>query len=169
MCSEFDKKGKPLGGLCAIVDGKIIKAGSWYIVQKNKWVEVDFTDDVFSYVLSNKGKVKKIKYESGDEGYIVTENGVSAHGSTIKKARDDLAFKLMSRNVEQFKGMSLNTTKTADEWALIYRAVTGACRQGTEQFMKSRDLKDTYTLKEIIKETKGAYGADKFLEIVKGK
>jgi hypothetical protein len=169
MCSEFDKQGKPLGGLCAIVDGKKLKENSWYIVKDNKWVEVDFTDDVFSYVISNKGKVKKIKYESGDEGYVVTEGGVSAHGKTIKEAREDLTFKLMSRNVEQFKSMPLNTAKTAEEWALVYRAVTGACRQGTEQFMKSRNLKDSYTLKEILKETKGAYGSDKFLEIVRGK
>ena len=124
---------------------------------------------MFSYVISHKGKVKKIRYENGNEGYVVTNGQVSAHGKTIKEARDDLAFKLMSRDVEQFKNMPMSTKKTADEWALVYRAITGACRQGTEQFMKSRKLKDSYTLKEILKETEGAYGFDKFKEIVKGK
>ena len=72
----------------------------------------------------------------------------------------------MSKDVDQFKGMKKNTKKTPKEWALIYRAITGACSYGTNAFMDSKDLKKKYTLKEILQETEGSYGHERFKEVV---
>ena len=39
------------------------------------------------------------------------------------------------RDVEQYRDMPPTTRKTPQEWAVVYRRVTGACRFGTEDFM----------------------------------
>ena len=47
--------------------------------------------------------------------------------------------------------------------------VTGACQYGTKNFMEQKGkLKKTYTLLEIIAETKGAYGHEKFRSVCGG-
>ncbi len=80
----------------------------------------------------------------------------------------DLSFKKMSKDVEQFKGMSTDTAKTPEEWGIIYRAITGACNVGVEMFKESKGkLKKKYTLLEILEETKNAYGSERFREAVK--
>ena len=170
MCSEFDESGKPLGGKADVVDGVKIKPDTWYSVLDGKWTEVDLTDGIFSYVVSVKGNVKKLKNSNGNFSYLVSDDqGNSAHGKTIKEARDDLSFKLMSKDVEQFKNMPLKTTKTPQEWAMVYRAITGACQYGTKQFMEQKGkLKEKYTLKEILEQTDGAYGSERFKEVVRG-
>jgi hypothetical protein len=63
--------------------------------------------------------------------------------------------------------MPMLTKKTPTEWAYIYREITGACRYGTDVFMSGKKLKKTYTLEQIIEETKEQYGHDKFVECVK--
>ena len=81
-----------------IVDGKKLKANRWYIVESGEWVEVDFSDGIFSYVLSHKSGVKKVKTEKGEILFVVSdENGNSAHGNTIKEAREDLVYKVVAK------------------------------------------------------------------------
>lgn len=47
----------------------------------------------------------------------------------------------------------------------MYRVITGACRQGSESFVKSLgELKEKYTIREAINLTKGQYNAEKFAE-----
>ena len=76
MASEYvveNNKAIPVGGKADIIDGKKLKPQCWYIVEKDAWVEVDFTDGVFSYVLSNKKGVKKVKTEQGNVLYVVND------------------------------------------------------------------------------------------------
>ena len=168
MVSEYvikENKHVPVGGKADLVDGKKIKANQWYIVEKGKWVAVDFTDGIFSYVLSNKSGVKKVKTESGDVLFVVSDdNGNSAHGKTIKEARADLVYKAVAK----FDG-EIPKKATGKEWVGIYRAVTGACGAGVRMFVEStgKSLDDTYTAKEIAKLVKGNYGADRFAEKIK--
>jgi hypothetical protein len=148
-----------------IVDGKKIKADSWYIVESSKWVEVDFTDNIFSRVISNKAGVKKVKTDNGKILFVVhDENGNSAHGETIKQAREDLVYK----NVAKFDG-KIPKSATGKEWVGIYRAVTGACAAGVKCFVDKtgKSLDEKYTAKEISKLVQGQYGAEKFAEKVK--
>ena len=171
MCSEYVRKdGKciPVGGRADIIDGKKLKAGRWYIVEGGEWVEVDYTDGIFSRVLSTRNGVKKVKTDNDEILFIAFDaDGNSAHAETIKQAIDELAFKTASRDVEQYRNMKRSTKKTPEEWAFTYRIITGACQAGTKSFMTSKGkLKKTYTLTEIIEQTRGAYGFERFIAVV---
>lgn len=167
MCSEFANDGTPLGGLCAIVDGKIIKPQCWYIVEGGKWVEVDFTDNVFSYVIKTTRGVKKVRTERGDVLYIVGDGeGNYAHGKTIKEAKSDLIYK----RTANFDG-TLPDSATGAEWVAIYRAATGACTAGCRNFVETKglDLTATYTKQQVIELTRGAYNAEKLTAAKEGR
>ncbi len=168
MASEYvvkDGKAIPIGGKADIVDGKKLKAERWYIVEKAKWVEVDFSDGIFSRVISNKAGVKKVKTDDGKVLFVVSdENGNSAHGKTIAEARKDLVYKVVAK----FDG-KIPKSATGKEWIGIYRAVTGACGAGVRMFVEKtgKSLDDKYTAEEIAKLVSGQFGADKFAEKVK--
>jgi len=169
MASEYikqDNKYIPVGGKADIVDGKILKPGCWYIVEKSKWVQVDFTDGLFTYVLSNKKGVKKVKTDNGKILYIVSdENGNSAHGETIAKAQEDLIYKNVAKS-----DVVVPKKVTGKEWIPIYRAITGACAAGVKMFVErtGKNLDDAYTAKEVIELTKGQYGAEQFAKKAEG-
>ena len=167
MASEYDKANKhiPIGGKADLVDGVKLKPQCWYIVENNEWVEVDFTDNLFSYVLSTKRGVKKVKTENGDALFIVTDDkGNSAHGKSIKEARQDLIYKA----VASFDG-KLPSKATGTEWIGIYRAVTGACAAGVRQFVEQSkaSIDATYTAAQIAKMVTGHFGAEAFSAKVK--
>jgi hypothetical protein len=163
MASEYIKKDDkliPVGGKADLVDGKTLKPNCWYIVEKGKWAEVDFTDGVFSYVMSNKRGVKKVKTEQGNVLYVVSDDkGNSAHGETIAKAREDLIYKVVEK-----ADVVIPKKATGKEWVGIYRAVTGACSAGVKGFVEETktDLDKTYSVHEIVEKTKGRFGAEQF-------
>ncbi len=166
MASEYVKKdGKiiPVGGKADIVDGKKIKAGSWYIVENSEWAEVDFTDGIFSYVLSNKGNVKKVKDENGNVLYVVTDGENSAHGKTIKEARDSLIYKISSRDTSAYKEWKKSDVKPIADIIKAYRAITGACEGGVRSFIESKGkTPKEMKVSDVFKETKGAFGSEEF-------
>ena len=85
----------------------------------------------------------------------------------MREAVEELMFKAGKRDVEQYKNMPLETEKSPQEWAFVYRMVTGACQHGTKHFMESKGvLKSSYTLAEIIEQTQGAYGHEEFKKVV---
>lgn len=98
-------------------------------------------------------------------GYIVTDgNGHYAHGSTLEDAQKDLKFKLASRDLSEYAKLSLDSELSYDEAIVCYRVITGACRAGTDHFLK-RDLKEkkaSYTIQEIMELTEGQYGSEMF-------
>jgi hypothetical protein len=50
----------------------------------------------------------------------------------------------------------------------MYRVITGACQQGTQSFLDSlREIKQEYTVREIIELTKGHYGSSVFSDFFK--
>ena len=162
MASEYTKDGVPVGGKADIIDGKNLRADCWYIVDGGRWVEVDFTDNVFSRVLSNKKGVKKVKTEQGNVLFVVTdESGNSAHGKTIKQAREDLIYKIVARG-----DVKLPKKAAGKEWVGIYRAVTGACSAGVRNFVESNsiDLNAEFTAKQIAKLVQGSFGAEAFVK-----
>ena len=126
-------------------------------------------DGILSEVIHKRGDVYTvINHGEAEKSYLVTDGENWAHGDTIKSANEDLLFKSAdSADKDQYRGLSLDTVKTSTEWAVVYRAITGACISGIRNFMSQRDLKDNYTLAEIIKETEGAYGHNKFKEFFK--
>ena len=138
---------------------------------------IEVFDGIGCTVLSEKEKdgisirhCQKSKFEdgeiTGEKFYVASKGKDNAHGETIKEAIEELLFKTGERDVSEFKNIPLSTKKTPEEWAVIYRICTGACRYGTKSFMKSRKLKKAYTLEEILRETEGAYGSHRFREVV---
>jgi len=127
-------------------------------------------DGILARILHRKGNVSKIQIVGKKEHSWMCndDDGNYAHGATLEKAYSELDFKQMSENVDQFKNMPKETVKTPDEWALVYRAITRACELGTDRFIKLKgELKESYTLSEIIEQTRGAFGHERFVEVVK--
>ena len=103
----------------------------------------------------------------GEKMFVVSKGEHNAHGGTLSAALSDLAYKTADRDLSQYQNMPGETVKTPDEWATVYRVITGACQMGTEAFIKQQGgLKEAYTLSEIVNITRGAYGSDRFREVV---
>ena len=177
MCSEYkkNKRGQysPVGGFAKIVDGKNIKPDCWYICEEGKPTEVDFTDNVFSRVISTKQVkdiiVKEVIVDGKKEkSYLVISGDKAAHGATIVDAKKDLLYKISNRDTSKYKDWKLTDTKNADEIIEAYRVITGACFYGTKAFCESIKLPKKATIAEAIEITKGQYGHERFVGFFKG-
>jgi hypothetical protein len=95
---------------------------------------------------------------------VVSDGKYFAHCKSVKDGIADLLFKAAAeRGADQYCELRLDSTVSYDEAITMYRIITGACRQGTEGFVSGlRELKDSYTVSEIIDLTKGQYGAENF-------
>lgn len=166
---------KTVGGNLYIYAKSSITAGKLYPGGYDKFAVID---GIGCVVLSEKKqdgvtirlcRHSKIKGQKvvGDKFFVASSNGHNAHGKTIAEATQELVFKAGSRDVSQWKNMSADTVKTPDEWAFVYRMITGACRYGTDRFIASKGkVRKRYTLAEIVAETKGSFGHERFCEVV---
>jgi len=98
-----------------------------------------------------------------DECYVAEQGTFYAHGKTIKKAVEDLQFKVIS---EKLKKEPINKDTIID--VKYYRLVTGACEMGVQSFIKGNGLKESYTASELlpILEQSNAYGLSKFKQLL---
>ena len=83
----------------------------------------------------------------------------------FQKLKLTLYIKLSDRDTSAYKDLSLDDTLSYEDSIAAYRIITGACSQGTRDFIESRlpsPHKDKYTIREIIKLTKNEYGGKKF-------
>lgn len=122
-------------------------------------------DGIFQEVVSQRGKVYRVKSIGSDKvTYLVTDGeGRWAHGETLKAAKDDLIYKISDRDTTKYNSLTLDSVLTKAEAIQCYRAITGACVAGTKGFITSLpEVKEQYTIAEIIKLTKGYYGAETF-------
>ena len=87
-----------------------------------------------------------------------------AHCKTFKDGICDLEFKkAKERGSKQYEGKTLDTVVTLEEAKTMYRIITGACKLGTENFVKNqRELKDKYTIEELICITECQYKSEVF-------
>ena len=101
---------------------------------------------------------------------VVFDGTYYAHCKTLRDGVSDILFKhAAERGAEQFRGLSLDDTLSFDEAVAAYRIITGACRQGTQQFIDSLpEKKERYTIREAIELTKGQYNAERFAEFFAG-
>jgi hypothetical protein len=122
-------------------------------------------DGIFTEVLSKKGtsyKVKKI--HSTKEFYLVTNGGFHAHGDTLKRAKEDFRFKIMS---EKLKSSPINKDTIIS--IAHFRLITGACEFGTKEWLQQNNIKaDSMKASELlpILEKTNAYGLDKFKKLI---
>lgn len=130
-------------------------------------------DGILSKLLSEKtvGDVNVMKVLNiGDTkpSYIVERNNAFAHGNTIKKAIEDIRYKIGDRNVSEFGGWKDNLDQeiSLDVAITGYRVITGACEAGVRGFINSIKVPKKLTPNVILKLTEGQYGNDTFREFL---
>ena len=113
-------------------------------------------------------KVENITIYKTLLGYCVVENELSAHGKTLKQAMEDLTFKKL-KNVNVCDIIK-EIKKTGKVTRMQYRAITGACQFGTEQFCKQHKIEnlEEISLKKLRKILipEKDYGAKRFWELI---
>ena len=122
-------------------------------------------------LVKRRKKIGKYFYYIGKiKGHNVLSDGsVFAHCKTLAEGVADIEFKqAKDRGSDQYKGLTLDSTLKTPDAIVMYRIITGACKAGTERFLQTLgQLKDEYTVWEIIEITRGQYGAamlQKFFE-----
>ena len=127
-----------------------------------------YADGILTHIKKTKKAGAYTLYIGKIPGKNVVSDGANfAHCDKLRDGIADLAFKAAKdRGSDQYKGMSLDTELTVPEAVTMYRIITGACRQGSESFVKSLGdkLKEKYTIRECIDITKGQYNSEKFAE-----
>ena len=126
-------------------------------------------DGILSEVIEKKGNVYHVKNGVNEPiSYVVTDgNNHWAHGYTLDSAKQDLRYKMSVRDKSEYEKLTLESELTFDEAVACYRVITGACKFGTNDYLKHRlpePRKEKYTIKEIIELTKGEYGGKEFRE-----
>ena len=124
-----------------------------------------FCDGILTHVAKTKKVGKYTLYIGKIPGRNVVSDGTHyAHCKTFREGISDLEFKAAKdRGVSQYESVTLDTEMTVEEMVAMYRIITGACRQGSENFVASLGrLKERYTVAEAIELTKGQYNAERF-------
>ncbi len=129
-------------------------------------------DGVFCEILkSRKNKINNEyfitytakKINKPDTYFIVNKGLFFAHGTDIKKAFEDLEFKIVSEKLknEPIKEDTILTIK-------YYRLLTGACEFGVNEWMKSNNINEGILAKDILPllEKTNAYGLEKFKRLI---
>jgi hypothetical protein len=115
-------------------------------------------------ILSHFHKIRKVgetTFYIGFKYTVAEQNGQYAHGDDMRSSLLDLRFKLADRDKSTYEGLTLESKLTYDDAIILYRIITGACRQGTQHFLDSaKPEQRDYTVREIIEKTKGQYGSE---------
>ena len=126
-----------------------------------------YADGILTHVKRRK-KVGSYDYYIGKiPGRNVISDGTNyAHCQNLRDGIRDLAFKRAEgRGADQYQNLTPDSVLPAGEMITMYRVITGACRQGTECFLKSLgSLKDSYSVRETVELTQGQYGSETFRE-----
>ena len=124
-----------------------------------------YADGILTHIKRRRAFNGYVFYQGKIKNKNVISDGVNyAHCATFKEGVADLMFKAAKdRGEEQYEGLTLESELTAEEMITMYRVITGACKQGTESFVSSLgELKEKYTIAEVIKITEGQYNSDIF-------
>ena len=148
----------------AKLEAAFLKDLKWKAVDRDMFI-IESTKskaDITIYKGYNAKGVKDNVIERED-CYVAECGKFYAHGKSIKKAVEDLQFKLIS---EKLKNEPINKDTVID--IKYYRLVTGACEFGVKSFIESNGLKESYKASELlpILESKHAYGVEKFKSLL---
>lgn len=117
-----------------------------------------FFDGVQKEVATIRKSGSLTVYKMKDGTYAVHDGEAYAHGETLKEAKADLLYKRTSKDLSEYKELTLDSKLTLEECIKMYRSITGACSLGTKEFCSKRKLKKAYTVGEVIELTDGEYG-----------
>jgi predicted acyltransferase (DUF342 family) len=122
-----------------------------------------FADGILARIVSQRGPVSRVVVCGQTEvSYLVTDGEAFSHGKTLAEARDGLLFKIGKRDPSEFKAWTLDKVVSKRDAIRAYRVITGACEGGVRAWMEQRETPESITVRDIIKLTQGAYGADAF-------
>ena len=129
-------------------------------------------DNILSEVISKKksGNVEVYKVKNNDStkhSFIVKEGNLFSHGKTIKEAKKSLLYKISDRDTSKFSNLTLKSKLNLRKSIEAYRTITGSCEEMTRSFVEDNMEDRDYTIKELIKITKGQYGCETFEEFFK--
>ena len=147
-------------------DGYIVKRdGDKFYHFPDETDEIVIIDNIVSKVISRKVTkgcevLKVVNLGETDETYVVTSNGLSAHGKTVKECKDSLIYKIKDRDTSEFDSLTLDSEVTFEQGVKMYRVITGSCESQTREFAESHRFTGTKTIAEIIEITKGQYNHD---------
>ena len=130
-----------------------------------------YADGILTHIKKKKQVGEYTVYIGKIPGKNVVSDGKNfAHCEALRDGIADLLFKAAAdRGADQYEGLDMVKPMSVEEAKTMYRIITGACRQGTEQFVENLgELKDAYTVREILTLTAGQYGSDKFAEFFGG-
>ena len=139
----------------------------------DQWLErgMVVADGIRQKLISKKSLGEITIYETEDfnkKRFFVAQKGDKfAHAETVEEAKKDLRYKISDRDLSYYEDWKLEDTKATDELIEAYRVITGACSTGTKLFCESKQLKELYTISEVIELTKDSYGNNKFAEFFK--
>ena len=135
-------------------------------------MEVEIIDNIKTIILQRKKNIiKGLFLDNLQPCYVVEKDGVYAHGKTLKEAKERLIYKITDRDKSDYEDYTLDTEVTHEEAIKMYRVITGACEIGTRNFVENVLVKkkEKYTVKEIIKLTKGQYGNETLKEFMENR
>ena len=126
-------------------------------------------DGILSKIISRKGDVYKvINYGESEVSWLIKDGDVSAHGSTLKEARESLVYKRTDKDLSKYESMDIDTELSKNDCITMYRSITGACSYGVRSFVEGLEVvKAKYKISELIELTKNRYGNDKLCEFFK--
>ena len=117
-----------------------------------------YADGILTHVKRKYEKFGYTFYVGKIPGQNVIHDGTHyAHCKKFSEGVADLQFKAAKdRGADQYRDLTLDSRLTADDMITMYRVITGACQQGTKQFVESLgELEPSYTVIEAIELTKG--------------
>ena len=121
-------------------------------------------DGIFKEVIHRKGNIFKVKsLNSFKETYLVTNGVFHAHGETLKQAKEDLKFKLISEKLKK-DPIKKDTVISM----MYYRTITGACELGCKEFIRENNLPEkikAFDLLPFLEKSK-PYGYEKFKSLI---
>lgn len=172
-CIEY-LDNKPINFAGGVVGQNGIKENVEYTAHNGKLFEVDRTDGIFSIILEERKGVKKLLLNRESsikrrEIYLISKNGLSAHGDTLKLAKEALEKKILNSKewidninlfIEFCKNKEVILNSDLFDW---HFKITGSCELGRRQFCETHkiDLKDSMTLDDFIKLTEKQYGSER--------
>ena len=131
-----------------------------------------FCDGILTHIKRERKFGKFTFFYGKIKGKSVIFDGENyAHCKDFKAGVIDLEFKAAkNRGAEQYKGLTLDSVVQYEDAIVMYRVITGACQQGTQNFLDNlREVKTEYTVREIIALVKGHYGAETFAKFFENK
>jgi len=124
-----------------------------------------YADGILTLVSGHRDLPNGIRYFKGKikDFNVITDGTNFAHCKDIRTGMMDLAFKATNRDTSEFERYTLDSVLSVEDMYVCYRVITGACQQGTQNFVdKVENIKDEYSVAEVIEMTKGHFGHNTF-------